>query len=656
MSDGRRMRLAFGVPLDQFPSGPLSRTARVGLGAGLFVLGFAFYFVQGGLLNNDQFDRISRARQIARYGEFPFRDFFDPGYFMALFSSAALQRLLGDNLLGEVLLDSTCMALGGVLIFFLSRRISGSWALAFIVTVVAVLSMPHYYDYDKCLFYPLGVALCWRYVERPTLASLLALALGTVASGLFRYDSGVYIACAAAVAIAAADTGGVAPRLRQVGTFVLAVTVLALPFLLFVQLTAGISESFRQVAVYAKGEGGPYALEAPPFSFPGSAAFEPPRAPLIRWAPGVNQVTRGELEMRYGLLDGLRDGGRTWTYRMEDPLPATIRALVGDPSVEDTHFIDRQRFVLNPPAEPIRERLGRSALVRWWTVDNADTLFYFLVVALHVWSAFVLVLSYANGRPGDRNQRARLSSLVVMCLVVDVFLFRGYYQVRFGAFGPTAVLAAWALRASGPFPARSPGSADSATRRELTGGRVVGLVSLGVVIVLAVLSLSTVSNWGRSLDVISTTRTTDFATRFAELATPRDDLNGLFSYARDCTQPSDRILATWFVPELYFFSERAFAGGMVVFFGGHWSDLPDQRRIRERLMMQSVPITIIRTGSYDDFQRDYPLVDEYLRLNYRLAGETSFGNPDVRQDAYRVLVHKDRVPTRIDPRWSMPCF
>ena len=56
--------------------------------------------------SDDHFGRISPARQIARYGELPFRDFFDPGYFLTELASAAVQRVFGDNLLGEMLL--TC--------------------------------------------------------------------------------------------------------------------------------------------------------------------------------------------------------------------------------------------------------------------------------------------------------------------------------------------------------------------------------------------------------------------------------------------------------------------------------------------------------------------------------------------------------------------
>ena len=88
----------------------VERASRLTLGQsvvdiGLFVLSFLLHFLVF-FPPNDRFERLSRARQIARYGELPFRDFLDPGYFLTLFSSAAAQRLLGDNLLGEALLSS----------------------------------------------------------------------------------------------------------------------------------------------------------------------------------------------------------------------------------------------------------------------------------------------------------------------------------------------------------------------------------------------------------------------------------------------------------------------------------------------------------------------------------------------------------------------
>ena len=150
----------------------------------LWVFSFLFSLATLDLLN-DHFYRISSARQIAVYSEIPFRDFFDPGFFMTELASAALQRLLGDNLLGEALLVTASIATGTVLVFVLARRLSQSLTIALIVAVVALAAAPRAYDYDKVLFYPLGLLLCWRYAERSTTGNLWMLAAGAVAGGLF---------------------------------------------------------------------------------------------------------------------------------------------------------------------------------------------------------------------------------------------------------------------------------------------------------------------------------------------------------------------------------------------------------------------------------------------------------------------------------------
>jgi len=109
-------------------------------------------------ITDDHFDRLSRARQIARHGELPFADFFDPGYFLGELTSAGLQVVLGDSFLGEALLTSSCIAAGSVIVFFLARRFTTpAWAL--VVAIVAALVLPRPYDYDKVAFFPLGLLL-----------------------------------------------------------------------------------------------------------------------------------------------------------------------------------------------------------------------------------------------------------------------------------------------------------------------------------------------------------------------------------------------------------------------------------------------------------------------------------------------------------------
>ena len=132
--------------------------------------------------------------------------------------------------------------------------------------------------------------------------------------------------------------------------------------------------------------------------------------------------------------------------------------------------------------------------------------------------------------------------------------------------------------------------------------------------------------------------------------------SGLVRYVQECTGPDDRILATWFMPQLYHYAGRGFAGGMVVFFGGHWSDRALQEKTLSRLREQSVPIVLIETDSYASFERDYDVIDSFIKANYRLAGMSSLGNPDVDENAYRILVREGLTPVRFDDVWQLPCF
>ncbi len=79
------------------------------------------------------------------------------------------------------------------------------------------------------------------------------------------------------------------------------------------------------------------------------AATRPFSSPFdVRWTADVDEPTRRSLESELGLTDGepvTRDpGGRTWTYRLREPSRDRIRAIVRNPSVEDTARIDTARF------------------------------------------------------------------------------------------------------------------------------------------------------------------------------------------------------------------------------------------------------------------------------------------------------------------------
>ena len=173
----------------------------VGLVASLVWLGALAFSISTYTVFNDHFDRISRARQIARYGALPFQGLLRSGLFhdgvqlrrtpvpawrQPARRDAAQHRIHRQRCHGRVPALATDLELDP----------RGSSAPPF----SALLSMPRAYDFDKVLFYPLGIALCWHYIDRPSARRAVALGAGIAIGALFRYDTGVYIGCGAVVA------------------------------------------------------------------------------------------------------------------------------------------------------------------------------------------------------------------------------------------------------------------------------------------------------------------------------------------------------------------------------------------------------------------------------------------------------------------------
>ena len=64
----------------------------------------------------------------------------------------------------------------------------------------------------------------------------------------------------------------------------------------------------------------------------------------VRWAPGIDDAQRTELEARFGLIGGTPLESPTWTYQLENADRSNVSALIGHPAVADTHKINRATF------------------------------------------------------------------------------------------------------------------------------------------------------------------------------------------------------------------------------------------------------------------------------------------------------------------------
>src|SRR5215510_13277545 len=105
--------------------------------------------------NNDHYIYLAGAQQMV-LGEWPVRDFVDPGWPLMYGVSAAARELLGRELWVELLLVSSAFAAGAAFTFVAAARLSGSIALALMVTLLEIGLNPRSFGYPKLLLYALA--------------------------------------------------------------------------------------------------------------------------------------------------------------------------------------------------------------------------------------------------------------------------------------------------------------------------------------------------------------------------------------------------------------------------------------------------------------------------------------------------------------------
>src|SRR5881394_3705457 len=103
----------------------------------LTVLGFVIRFLRQGAIENDHYVYLARAHQLL-HGDWPVRNFADPGFPLPYLVSAAAAVVAGPTLLTDVVLWLALLAVAIALTFALARRASGS-ALMGVAAAAVVL-------------------------------------------------------------------------------------------------------------------------------------------------------------------------------------------------------------------------------------------------------------------------------------------------------------------------------------------------------------------------------------------------------------------------------------------------------------------------------------------------------------------------------------
>ncbi len=634
---------------------------------GVFVTTFFYRFnTLGGAFGgftDDQFSYLARTRQI-QGGDVPFRDFNDPGWFLTDYLSAAMQWLGGYNLRSEALLTVGMLSLGAVLTFVLARRAAGTGVAAVGAVVVHVGLDARHYNYPKIVLYAAGLALAWAYVDKPGRARLAALGALIGIGFLFRHDHLVYLGALSATTIAIVHHASMRDGLRAAAGLCGAAAIFIVPFLIFLALSGGVGEYFRAALVYVTRDAERTSFTPPRLSLTLSKPLvalsrEPAPATVrinVRWKP-ISDEERRDRQSRFSLEGGEPLDGTTWTYALRDTSPGNIESLVRDPLVDDTHGLDRTTFAVDEAPRPLRLETQLDG------VQNAAAFLYYCFLCLPVVAAVVLWRLRRAVRPTRVLSTAgHLVPLLVLAAMLNVgFLSRGSTNIRIADVGVTAaILLAWLIAAFL--------GSDRHVLAPRVGARVLLYAGAVVVLCLTMLSANGLAQGSRSLREAGFTRGPVELVKRARVAWNRlgihprtfardEEQPGILriaGYVTACTSPTDRLFVLGHHPELYYFSDRRFAGGHAWLLPFYYSADADQARIVARLRNASVPIVLTETGAaYDeDYRQAFEQVHQYLEDEYMDAGEVEFGSPW----PLRVLVRADLEPMRRYEPLDLPCF
>jgi hypothetical protein len=236
---------------------PADRSRFLGwLAAGMVVAALATFVVRWLLIDsfsNDHFDHLARAGQVL-LGDWPVRDFVDPGLPLMYLLSAAVQAIVGSPLLAEALLFASGLAVAAALSFRAAALAAGSITVACFAVILRVAAYPRSYNYPKLLTYALAVTVGWWAVQRLNGRRLAALAAVTALSYYFRHDHGFYVAIGAVVLL----TVHLWPQgLSQVVRTVVAYAGLVLAFVLPHLALSSITSASRDTSHSAQASATP---------------------------------------------------------------------------------------------------------------------------------------------------------------------------------------------------------------------------------------------------------------------------------------------------------------------------------------------------------------------------------------------------------------
>jgi hypothetical protein len=243
-------------------------------------------------------------------------------------------------------------------------------------------------------------------------------------------------------------------------------------------------------------------------------------------------------------------------------------------------------------------------------------------------------------------ERTKMTAVVLVGLATSIGFIREPLAIRIpdAVVGPAVLAAWWAGRARVRLRAmRSTRSRCTAT---IAIAAVVLLTSRSVVVIGAVPTRL------ERLTRLGTVMTQLWQTPPVDAHTVSRTKTAAVRYVRACTAPGDPLLVMWFAPDLYYYSDRPFAGRLGFYLEGYWTTPESELMNISAIERDRPPIALIESGREVTDLYTYPYLLAYIAKHYHLVGSLPSGD----DRSIRVLARNDRLPSSIDPQLEWPCY
>jgi hypothetical protein len=246
----------------------MQSVSRRAIGIAVFAAGLVTFVYRLALvrdLTNDHYMHLAWAQQVL-FGQVPGRDFVDPGMPLMYLLSAAVQWIAPGPFY-EALLTCVLLAVAAAATVVVTTELTGSLAVGIAATAGEVALEPRLYSYPKILVPAVALLLMQRYARRPSRARVVWLAAWTAVAVLLRHDLGVYAAAGVGAAVIVVHLHDRRRLTRALLDYSVAVIVLMLPYVAFVQWSEGLLEHLHAAVEFAKNEAHQRFLAPPGFPF-----------------------------------------------------------------------------------------------------------------------------------------------------------------------------------------------------------------------------------------------------------------------------------------------------------------------------------------------------------------------------------------------------